>query len=124
MSKSQGGSIRWCVPEQLKQGGRSTRASDIYSCGMVLWEILTRKIPYENATDVGIVMGCILSGQKEEIPSTCPYTYGSLINRCWSDPQSRPNAAELNQLVRKGLEEVNTEGNNSPIKVCKTIAIS
>lgn len=40
----------WCAPEVL-QGGEGSRAADVYSFGIVLWEMLTWELPYK---EVGI----------------------------------------------------------------------
>ena len=46
-----GGTYRWMSPEVLK-GKKYEKTSDIYSYGLVLWELLTRKIPYSDAFDI------------------------------------------------------------------------
>jgi serine/threonine protein kinase len=45
------GSVRWRAPELFKRGAVSNKACDIYSFGMVLWELCSKKLPFEDATD-------------------------------------------------------------------------
>lgn len=120
--KPQGGSIRWCAPEVLKRS-KASKASDIYSCGMVFWEIASTKIPYEETLDNEVVGKSIKDGKKEDIPSSCPFTYGSVISRCWSDAQSRPSAVDLHKLVRKGYEQEAVQGHNSNDKMSVAIVM-
>jgi len=44
-------SNRWRAPELLCQNTVPNKSSDIYSFGMVLWEIASRKIPFEDTSD-------------------------------------------------------------------------
>ncbi len=57
IEKKQGimGSVHYFSPEQAK-GGTATFASDLYSVGCVLYEMLTGKVPFEGETQVSIAM--------------------------------------------------------------------
>lgn len=73
----------------------------IYAFGMLLWEIATRKIPYEGINRE-IVQLCVLIGQREELPKGCPEGYIELMQQCWDhDAQKRPTIDQiLNQLQK------------------------
>lgn len=45
------GTVSWRAPELFKRNSTATQASDIYSLGMVLWELLTRELPFKDASD-------------------------------------------------------------------------
>jgi len=49
------GSVHYFSPEQAK-GGTATFASDLYSVGCVLYEMLTGKVPFEGETQVAVAM--------------------------------------------------------------------
>ena len=44
------GTVRWHPPELFKRGAVNTQATDVYSYGMILWEIASRKLPFSDAT--------------------------------------------------------------------------
>ena len=51
MNDHASGSIRWMAPELFEDGAVNTRSSDIYSLGMVFWEIMVRKGPFEDVRE-------------------------------------------------------------------------
>lgn len=98
--------IRWQAPELFKRGAKPNTTSDIYSTGMILWEIAARKIPYKDAPNEITAMGWIKDGEQETIPSDCPYA--DIINRCWSSRVGdRPDAYNLVTLLRATQSHLN-----------------
>ena len=67
-TKSKAGTIRWRAPEAFKRGFRPANSMDIYSYGMVLWEIASRKLPFADTQDEQIVINWISSGEKRNHP--------------------------------------------------------
>ena len=66
------GTTRWRAPELFKRGANPNPASDVYSYGMVLWEIASRQLPFSDAADDVTVMGWIKDGEQENLPADCP----------------------------------------------------
>ncbi|MBS0351063.1 MAG: protein kinase, partial [Proteobacteria bacterium] len=66
------GTVLWMAPELFKRKAEVTAAADIWSLGMVLWELVTREIPFKDAQNQLQAMGWIKDGEKEEIPGDCP----------------------------------------------------
>ncbi len=95
------GSPRWMAPEQFTQAPASF-ATDIYSTGMILWEIAARKIPYSHATNEYIVIAAKLSNTHETIPTDTPETYSALIKKCWKVSEERPLCNRL--FVRRSYD--------------------
>lgn len=94
-SNPKGGTDAWMAPEVLG-GGEATQFSDVYGLGMLLWELATRRVPYQKAGRA--VTGWILSGKQEEILDTdnCPEPLAKIIKACWhKEPTQRPTAAEV-----------------------------
>ncbi|XP_071087310.1 uncharacterized protein [Haliotis cracherodii] len=88
------GSPAWMAPELL-QAGEVTLKADVYSFGLILWEMLTRKIPYEGSSMFQILEKVRLN-KRPEIPSECPVELAGFISRCWdNNPARRPVFKEV-----------------------------
>ncbi|MBS0351026.1 MAG: protein kinase [Proteobacteria bacterium] len=104
------GTILWSAPELFKWGAKSSVASDIYSLGMVLWELASRKIPFANAPSAMIAMDWVKLGKQEIVPKETPEEFKQLIKACWDkEPSKRPTAdtiaKHLDSLLEKKTEE-------------------
>ena len=105
------GDPRYMSPEQLL-GESITEESDVYSLGIMGYELLTLKAPYEGATSVQLVTAHL---KKDPIPlldlrpDADPFL-AELLERCLAkNPMHRPRASE----VAKALERV-SEGPHDP----------
>ncbi|RHZ67610.1 hypothetical protein Glove_300g17 [Diversispora epigaea] len=88
------------APETLSRG-EYTQASDIYSFGMIMLEVLTSYPPYYNVPhNTNLVMD-ICKGRKPEIKYKIPRFFKEIMEKCWNlEPSNRPTAKELrSQLV-------------------------
>lgn len=83
--------IRWMAPELFSVRPQYSTQSDIYSLGMVMWEIGSRKVlPFDNVLDNFVIMKCVQSGERETIPDNTPSDYAETIKRCWyQNPSER-----------------------------------
>lgn len=98
------GTVRWQAPELFKRKAVQTKASDVYSYGMLLWEIASRKIPFSDAPNETTAAVWIQQGEKEEIPSDSPAAYGELIKRSWSqEPAERPLIDILIKAIQSAM---------------------
>ncbi|RHZ70096.1 hypothetical protein Glove_275g20 [Diversispora epigaea] len=89
------GVIPYMAPETLSRG-EYTQASDIYSFGMVMLEVLTSYPPYYNIShNENLVVG-ICEGLKPEIKCEIPQFLKEIMEECWNfEPFNRPTAKEL-----------------------------
>jgi serine/threonine protein kinase len=95
--KYQAPPMEWSAPECAETG--HSKETDIYSFGMILWEIVTNKKPFSNfqgqSRDIEIYKH-VLSGKREAIPSTVPKFYVELIQACWkTNPKERPSLRKI-----------------------------
>ncbi|ELR14073.1 protein kinase domain containing protein [Acanthamoeba castellanii str. Neff] len=84
----------WTAPEIIKGDNYSEKA-DVYSFGIVMWEVLTRKVPYADQTFMSVALE-ILDGKRPDVPSDCPPEFKQLMQRCWHKHQDkRPSMEEV-----------------------------
>ncbi|CAF5083929.1 unnamed protein product, partial [Rotaria sp. Silwood1] len=86
--------LQWAAPEILR-AERYTEKADIYSLGVVYWELAATKRPYDGFEEVAI-RPYVLANERLEIPDSTPSKFKILINECWSPhPDKRPKSSEL-----------------------------
>lgn len=91
------GTYRWMAPEMIKLKAYN-RKVDVYSFGLVLWEMVTGTIPYEEMTPIQAAFAVVNKNLRPVIPGECPAPLRALIEQCWSShPEKRP---EFWQIVK------------------------
>ena len=98
MTRRHIGTVRWTAPEVL-QGLDYSESADIYSFGIVLWELYTRRVPYDQITFDSMVEDMILNQQLNPLHDECPTRLRTLYQSCCAfNPQNRPSAADLVEI--------------------------
>ena len=91
------GSVHYFSPEQAK-GTAITTKSDVYSLGVVLYEMLTGRLPYDGETPISIALKHL---QEEPVPvrqlqPSIPPVLEAIVQKAMSkDPLTRPSSTEL-----------------------------
>ncbi|KPP67250.1 mixed lineage kinase domain-like protein-like, partial [Scleropages formosus] len=87
-------SIHYCSPQQLENVNHPyDKACEIYSFGIVLWEVATRQIPYKGCSSKEVYHKVCEEKTMEPLPSDCPQIFASLISASRAyDPFHRPTA--------------------------------
>ena len=100
MMTGQCGTYQWMAPEVVG-GHRYTESADVYSFGINLWEIYTRRIPHANLSPIQAAVAVMKKGLRPELPVDTPPDYAQLVRDCWAqNPLLRPSFGSI--LVRLG----------------------
>jgi serine/threonine protein kinase len=93
--------VRWLAPEVIGTNVPLwSEKSDIYSLGMVFYEIVTRTLPYQEDSNLNNIIKKIKTGVLPKFPADCPKEFVSIIQQCLSSkPIKRPSASDLLTLL-------------------------
>ncbi|CAB4441057.1 unnamed protein product [Rhizophagus irregularis] len=92
------GVLPYIAPEVLR-GEPYTKASDIYSLGVIMWEFTSGVPAFNNRHDDINLSLDICRGLRPEIIEGTEPDYEKLMKRCWNtDPNKRPTADELAEV--------------------------
>ncbi|CAN6696251.1 unnamed protein product [Malus baccata var. baccata] len=90
---------RWLAPEIIAGDPEcvsETWMSNVYSFGMVIWEMVTGEAAYAACSPVQAAVGIAACGLRPEIPKDCPQILKSLMTKCWNNsPSKRPQFSEI-----------------------------
>lgn len=90
----------WTAPEVLRNM-RYTEKADVYSFGIVLWEMATREDPYRGMPPFQVVFAVGTQKIRPSVPSSCPSGWARLMVDCWAeDPEARPSFDEVIQRLQ------------------------
>lgn len=95
------GTYRWMAPEVIEHKPYNHKA-DVFSYGIVLWELLTGKLPYEHLTPLQAAVGVVQKGLRPTVPRHTHPLLVELLERCWQqEPASRPEFTEIIDILQQ-----------------------
>ena len=102
------GSLRWLAPELVTQSSHvPTRATDVWSFGMLTLEIFTDNVPFSHIPNEANIPLAIFNGSLPARPEQNVTMRGlddafwNLMNQCWQrDPKSRPSMSAVRESVQ------------------------
>ncbi|XP_040381465.1 serine/threonine/tyrosine-protein kinase HT1-like [Oryza brachyantha] len=96
---SRTGTYRWMAPEMIRDH-RCDRKVDVYSFGLVLWELTTCLVPFQDLSPVQAAYAVTNAGARPPLSPSCPPAINTLIERCWSaKPEKRPEFKDIVQVL-------------------------
>lgn len=113
------GSVRWMAPENIgrfeknEELGKNickskySKYSDVYSLGMVFWEISSKKtLPFKNLNDQAVIYNVAFENLREDIASDTPKKIEKIIISCWSIiPNKRIKLDDTKEKLTRFLTE-------------------
>ncbi|CAF1389530.1 unnamed protein product, partial [Rotaria sordida] len=96
--------LQWTAPEILRLK-KHTNKSDVYSLGIVYWELAANEIPYDEHQNA-VIREFVLSGERLDIPQTTPLKFATLITKCWTnEPKDRPDCSQIIDIIEQCIED-------------------
>ncbi|XP_021617117.1 probable serine/threonine-protein kinase SIS8 isoform X3 [Manihot esculenta] len=94
-SRSAAGTAEWMAPEVLRNEP-SDEKCDVYSFGVILWELCTLQQPWGGMNPMQVVGAVGFQQRRLEIPDGMDPVIADVIRKCWqTDPKLRPTFAEI-----------------------------
>nr|CAD1840297.1 unnamed protein product [Ananas comosus var. bracteatus] len=94
------GTYRWMAPEMIQHRPYNQKV-DVYSFGIVLWELITGMLPFANMTAVQAAFAVVNKGARPIIPHDCLPALGEIMTRCWDpNPDVRPPSPRLSGCLK------------------------
>ncbi|RHZ51643.1 hypothetical protein Glove_476g50 [Diversispora epigaea] len=98
------GNLPYIAPELLCKKNYTTK-SDVYSLGIIMWEVITGETPFDDYEHDFKLALDIVEGCRPKIYEYIPHEYATLMKRCWdANPDNRPDAYTINYKLEPLLE--------------------
>ncbi|XP_050259497.1 serine/threonine-protein kinase STY46-like isoform X5 [Quercus robur] len=102
------GTYRWMAPEVIEHKPYDHKA-DVFSFVIVLWELLTGKLPYEYLTPLQAAVGVLQKGLRPIIPKHTHPKLAELLEKCWQqDPALRSDFSEIIEILQQTAKELSS----------------
>ncbi|KAL3833546.1 hypothetical protein ACJIZ3_008282 [Penstemon smallii] len=98
-AKSGRGTPQWMAPEVLRNE-LSTEKSDVFSFGVILWELMTESIPWNDLNPLQVAGVVGFMNRRLELPKNMDPQISSIISDCWqSNANDRPSFEDVIQRM-------------------------
>jgi len=84
----------WTAPEVIR-GEKYSEKADVFSFGIIMWEVLTRKQPFAGRNFMGVSLD-VLEGRRPAVPGDCLPAFKKLMKKCWhGEADKRPSMEDV-----------------------------
>ncbi|XP_015763542.1 PREDICTED: integrin-linked protein kinase-like [Acropora digitifera] len=97
-------SPNWMAPEVLQKSPEEVdqRSADMWSYAMILWELVTREVPFGHLSPMEVGMKVALEGLRPSVPPGMSSQMTKLVSICWNnDPAKRPRFDQILPILNK-----------------------
>jgi serine/threonine protein kinase len=85
------------------RGERYSEKADVFSFGIIMWEVVARKQPFAGRNFMGVSLD-VLEGKRPQVPPDCPDELKKLMTRCWhAKANKRPDMKDVIAFLDKLL---------------------
>ncbi|KAK3027547.1 hypothetical protein RJ639_042316, partial [Escallonia herrerae] len=111
-AKSGRGTPQWMAPEVLRNEPSNEKysslpGSDVFSFGVILWELMTESIPWSNLNSLQVVGVVGFMDRRLDLPKALDPRVSSLICDCWqSNPEHRPSFEDIIQIMADIIHKI------------------
>uniref|UniRef100_A0A667ZD06 Mitogen-activated protein kinase kinase kinase 20 n=1 Tax=Myripristis murdjan TaxID=586833 RepID=A0A667ZD06_9TELE len=99
------GTFPWMAPEVI-QSLPVSETCDTFSYGVVLWEMLTREIPFKGLEGLQVAWLVVEKNERLTIPSSCPASFAELMRKCWmAEAKDRPMFKQILSTLESMLDD-------------------
>uniref|UniRef100_A0A671XAA8 Mitogen-activated protein kinase kinase kinase 7 n=1 Tax=Sparus aurata TaxID=8175 RepID=A0A671XAA8_SPAAU len=101
------GSAAWMAPEVF-EGSNYSEKCDVFSWGIILWEVITRKKPFDEIGGSAFcIMWAVHRGTRPPLIKDLPEPIETLMTRCWDkEPSQRPSMEEVKNTMSNLMKVV------------------
>eukprot|EP00249_Psilotum_nudum_P020290 c27638_g3_i3 orf=573-1712(+) len=107
MMTAETGTYRWMAPElystvTLRHGDKKhyNNKVDVYSFGIVLWELLTNRMPFEGMSNLQAAYAVAFKNVRPSLPDGLPEELVFILKSCWAeDPNVRPTFGQIVRIL-------------------------
>ena len=90
------GTYRWMAPEFLEKSKKINQRCDMFSYGMILYEIYAHEVPFSELKSEYKVASFIIDKKRPSIPSKLPKHLKTLMAQCWQhSAYDRPTSSDI-----------------------------
>ncbi|KAF7834557.1 putative serine/threonine-protein kinase SIS8 isoform X1 [Senna tora] len=112
-SRSTAGTAEWMAPEVLRNEP-SNEKCDVYSFGVILWELSTMRQPWGGMNPMQVVGAVGFQHRRLEIPDDMDPAIADIIRKCWqTDAKLRPNFAEIMAALKPLQKPISSQVHRS-----------
>jgi serine/threonine protein kinase len=110
------GSLRYMAPEVVRSEAYTEKV-DVYSYGLVLYQLITNKLPYDGMKKTTLIEQVIYNNQRPKIKQYIPSPFFNLLTFCWHrDPNERPSFEGIMTELVFLSSQIGVQ-NNSNVKI-------